>query len=1466
MFDAQLIDRIGWTLIHSVWQLALIACFASVCGRVLFRDSARLRYSAGCTALLAMVAVSVTTFLIVSPGPRPSDAATMNDASNSVPMELDDFLINSVDDIELRTEMGHREDVIGGQVSASPITPKIDGDRVRISPVTSEAEQTVAAQLTRDAFSNSLHTLLPTFVGLWLVGVGLLALRPFVGLYTVWRIRHVGRLNASNEIVQIVADLCDRMGLRRVVEVAHSAIVEVPSVVGTLRPLLLLPATAITGLSDLQLKAIIAHELAHVRRFDFLANFVQTLVETVFFFHPAVWWMSRQVRDERENCCDDIAIAICGDRASYVKSLVVMDDLRNKSPQPVVAANGGTLVKRIRRIAGKERPSSNRSWLVGAVVLLVAATGLWGFHVQRGDALAQESKNAASSNSSDWKAKATIKVDDRTFLLGENLHVQFGITNTQDESVKIETGGDYRGGPRPSRFKVVAFDANGKRVDDPYKDHLIRRMGGFSQTFRIAPKKTEWLHVPVTRYCEFKKAGTYTLRIYHDLGWDGKYFDRLQSAELPEGKHNSPIAEAKITLTSPSPVQASALVDRMASSLRAHHSDASYWKEGVDFASLRQPVYFPLLRKLTLDRDESVAKAARRTLHEFKGQGRIDQLHFTADAAKQLFKELKPAWSGEKLGVQFGVSHASEQRQFQIGKRIPLTTFVRNVSDKPLNVRLYADFFWFAPTLVNRQNDAVKLEKFYINGVVRDLSHHYTLQPGEAFGVRHPGVGLGIRTKQTGPNAVFSGFPYWKQAVGGKYTLTQIHQLIVSAVGDAKDAPRNAAKGQTARFTSGAIDVEIIPPDPPKHAPGTGGVVGEIKVQAPFPKLPLLRIHPRGQKLSVVVQRAKTDAAAVLEKAVDENPDSTDKAKGGSKPNSKDRNKKESAKYKPGYDPTKAKRDGVGVLPKQAWGKPVNGIQAAISAPRALRLSELVTVYLVLRNVSAKTIRLSLPQHPDILSISRDGTTISYSVNKPAGYTTRMTFWKLEPSHQILVPSPVIQVLANGDLGLNRALTSLTPGPHTLYARIGAGGTRTVTNAEGKRSEFVVPPGDWKGWVSPARLPIEIVSQKAPFSIGQLKDIPKNHGLKPIIGATPPTLNEGATEWIRLRYGLNFALDSSKDAHWLRDFSSYNRIVYWGPIPAARLEELELLEKIKKLSKDYIQTASHDSQIEHRVAVLVKSAKPLAKIGLEFASTMPAPKLKRRFPSDYVVRTIRDRRVELEKMGLGVPTQRALTILTANDPAMPDDSQFKIVASRLLPKELKKEAWGPINAGLQAAALMPEEIESGSTSSVRLFIRNVSDHDIRIAVSERSGYDYATATDQQGKPLNSVRPMVYPMGFSGAIYPELNPGQVTSSPPVATLQKVLLKPGAVWEVSTKTSLGFNTKQAAQHTFGSSPNNKNAAAVTTIAGKPTTAKVTWHLHTANGAIHNKDLTKRTWPAKGSWVGILRTAATPITLSP
>jgi beta-lactamase regulating signal transducer with metallopeptidase domain len=215
---------------------------------------------------------------------------------------------------------------------------------------------------------------LPTAVLVWLAGVALLSMRLIAACIGVERLKRVTR-DVDVAVAARVRLLAEHFGIGRRVRVFESTLVRVPTVVGHLRPVILLPASVLSGLAPAYLDAVLAHELAHVRRHDYLVNALQSLVETLLFYHPAVWWCSRQIRIEREHCCDDMVVEAGGNRLAYAAALAQLEELRGLQPMLSLNASGGRLVDRIRRLLG-ESPARERrttTWTIAAALALVTA-------------------------------------------------------------------------------------------------------------------------------------------------------------------------------------------------------------------------------------------------------------------------------------------------------------------------------------------------------------------------------------------------------------------------------------------------------------------------------------------------------------------------------------------------------------------------------------------------------------------------------------------------------------------------------------------------------------------------------------------------------------------------------------------------------------------------------------------------------------------------------------------------------------------------------------------------------------------------------------------------------------------------------------------------------------------------------------------------------------------------------------
>jgi GWxTD domain-containing protein len=222
---------------------------------------------------------------------------------------------------------------------------------------------------------------LPWLAPLWMAGVLAFQLRGLVAWIGARRLRGTGVCAAPGVWVNRLDQLAQRARLSKQVMLLESCLAEVPVVIGYLRPAILLPVGLLAGLPAAQVEAILLHELAHIRRHDYLVNLVQMFVEGLLFYHPAVWWISAVIRAERENCCDDVVVATQGDAYGYAAALAALEERRAVSGDAVLAANGGSLVKRIRRLlAQPEGPRTGLSPVLSAVLLtvtLVGAMALW---------------------------------------------------------------------------------------------------------------------------------------------------------------------------------------------------------------------------------------------------------------------------------------------------------------------------------------------------------------------------------------------------------------------------------------------------------------------------------------------------------------------------------------------------------------------------------------------------------------------------------------------------------------------------------------------------------------------------------------------------------------------------------------------------------------------------------------------------------------------------------------------------------------------------------------------------------------------------------------------------------------------------------------------------------------------------------------------------------------------------------
>jgi uncharacterized protein (TIGR03435 family) len=252
----------------------------------------------------------------------------------------------------------------------------------RVASALPTAIVTLPASVTAAVSETQAGQFLSWVVAIWLAGALVFWVRLTGGWAVAARMRSTLVRPAPPEWRRILGELGTRIGVSRPVRLLVSALVQVPTVVGWLRPVVLVPVGALAGLPAEQMEALLIHELAHIRRHDYLVNILQSVAEALLFYHPAVWWVSGHIRAEREMCCDDIAAQASGDVLLYARALAELESYRPTHLSAAVAANGGSLADRIARLLGQSRPSSQPhsglGAMVTAILLLVTAFGLFG--------------------------------------------------------------------------------------------------------------------------------------------------------------------------------------------------------------------------------------------------------------------------------------------------------------------------------------------------------------------------------------------------------------------------------------------------------------------------------------------------------------------------------------------------------------------------------------------------------------------------------------------------------------------------------------------------------------------------------------------------------------------------------------------------------------------------------------------------------------------------------------------------------------------------------------------------------------------------------------------------------------------------------------------------------------------------------------------------------------------------------
>jgi bla regulator protein blaR1 len=318
-----IMEALGWTLLNSVWQACLLFLITSIILRLMPTQLSRSRYAVACGALAMMVLVNIATYFVVL---ESTSSETTSVAAHTMAIDAENF--------------------------SHPLSDEFT--------FWQSAFQFLDANMT--------------FILLgWSIGALLFSLRIVSGWFFLSSVRR-DAIDIQDDWYEKLQHLAKKFGLSKAIRLAETSRIQVPMVIGFLKPIILVPTAMLLGLSPAQIETVFVHELAHIRRNDYIINLFQTFLESIFFFNPFVWLLSGIIRREREYCCDDEVINRHGEVLVYAQALASLEEIRlqRTSLALSLAENKNLLFNRIRRIMEKSAKNSfGRERMIPALLLVI---------------------------------------------------------------------------------------------------------------------------------------------------------------------------------------------------------------------------------------------------------------------------------------------------------------------------------------------------------------------------------------------------------------------------------------------------------------------------------------------------------------------------------------------------------------------------------------------------------------------------------------------------------------------------------------------------------------------------------------------------------------------------------------------------------------------------------------------------------------------------------------------------------------------------------------------------------------------------------------------------------------------------------------------------------------------------------------------------------------------------------------
>jgi len=393
---------LGWTFVHSLWQITAIGFLLYIILRLIPGRSAHVRYTISTMAFWMIVLMVLSTFIIMLPDSKPIT-----------------------------------------EITSQVILVKATG----------------TFTLT-DRISMWLESRMPMMLSIWFGGVLILMIRL---VFSLGWVQHMRSAALPLESIQnTLNELIHRLQLRIKPFASESGFVSSPVTIGHIIPLILFPIGIINQLTTKEVEAILTHELAHIVRRDYLSNLIQTFIETLFYYHPVTWWISGMVRIERENRADDLAVSWCGDHLGYAKALITVQEMQvGNTPSLAIgfASRKGAMLARIQRIL--HIPYKNHNQMEKTVLISLCSLCLLGFTLNSHTNTDQQKENASQATeffsfpdptSDSIPNKGTYRIHKKT--------------DNQDISIEVKDGDIKELQIDGKEIAPAEFDQYGKVIDE----------------------------------------------------------------------------------------------------------------------------------------------------------------------------------------------------------------------------------------------------------------------------------------------------------------------------------------------------------------------------------------------------------------------------------------------------------------------------------------------------------------------------------------------------------------------------------------------------------------------------------------------------------------------------------------------------------------------------------------------------------------------------------------------------------------------------------------------------------------------------------------------------------------------------------------------------------------------------------------------------------------------------------------